>query len=160
MAHSPAFRGALVGRPQTIPHRLDRLVSSHAAQVDLRPRHARVRERVPHDVETCPRADEVHREGVTEPAGVQAALDARLASEPRQQVPNVRLVELPPGESAEQGAAARDVPPPAQLEPAAEKRSRAGVYPHYAALPALAAWDDEGPSIGIEVLDRERLAGP
>jgi hypothetical protein len=120
-----------------------------------------VPERVPHDVERRARADEVDGEGVTEPVRVHPALDARLAREPGQQVPDVRLADGSPRERAEERAAG-DPALPAQLEPPADERDGAGVDTDDPSLAALAALNDERPRTRIEVLDRERerLADP
>ena len=49
-----------------VPHRLDRLVCAHAAEIHQSRRDARVPERVAHDVERCSGAHEVNSEGVPE----------------------------------------------------------------------------------------------
>ena len=67
-------------------------MGAYAAQVDLCRRDARVPEGVPHDVERRARADHVNCECVAEAVRVRAALDPGLAREPRDHVPDVRLV--------------------------------------------------------------------
>jgi hypothetical protein len=137
-------------------------VRTNAAQVHLRRRHAYVPERIAHDIEGAPAPDKVDRERVAQPVRMRAALDARLPSEPRQQVPDVRLVHRPPRERAEERAGAPDAAPPARVDPLADERGGPGVNTDYPALAALPPLHDEGPGLGIEVIDRERerLADP
>ena len=134
-----------------------------AAQVHLRRRDARVSERIPHDVERRTRSDHVHRERGPEPVRVHTPRDTSLTPEPRQQVPDVRLVHLPSGKCAEERTSDGDVPCPAQLEPAAHERDGAEkAMPPI--LPALAPqslrhefWRPSGlPLHGEELIEQRR----
>ena len=99
---------------------------------------------------------------MSQPVRVHPALDARLAREPGEQVPDVRLAHRSTGERAEEQGAPRDASLPAHLEPLADERDRACVDADDAALVALPVLDDERPRLRVEVLDRERerLADP
>jgi len=94
--------------------------------------------------------------------GVHPALDARLAREARQHVPDVRGVDGPPRQGAEERAAARDLERPAHLKPSAHERDRAGVHPDDAPFVVLPTLYYEHSRVGVEVLGREgeRLADP
>lgn len=74
-------------------------------------------------------------------------------------MPHVRLVHRPPRERAEQRPA-RDAPPAANLEPAADERDRARVDADHPPPAALAALHHQRPRLRVEVLrlQRQRLA--
>jgi hypothetical protein len=91
---------------------------------------------------------------------MNALLYPGSSSQARQQMPNIRLVDLSPVERAEEQGRARSHSLRPHFRPSGDKSTRSRIHADNAPLPALPVLDDHRPRFEVNVLWAQREGLP